>query len=451
MAELTDEHHNQNREILKQLHQEAPEEVAKILKTYDYDDEGEVIYKEMSKRPKKDLQLAAEFLQNVSTEEKVLKNKLVKSIIDRIDSLLLEYCRKCKKFYNIKKEDRPSISCYKCGQGAHDECYKEMSKDYINFPGIVYVCSRCEGTSQKPTPRAQEATVPQNPDHQQDDADKDEDGEKVICQKYRRGTCPHGISGKTKVNNEICQFSHPKRCQKLCIYGPHSDMGCNKGRECEYFHPILCRYALKYRRCVNRQCRFTHIRGTRRYRSRNYENDNKAFNPEQNQDVNNLRSNPEQNPSSEKNPAPSVASTNTLVNQNTQVNEEKDKVPEAASQANITTNTAIPFLSELIQQMIDMKKEIKEVRELYQRPNPNILHYPPFNFQMPTSQATPQTLQTNPISPSPSLIQQHIQSQTPLQPSLNSHPNQIHIQQPQTSNPVMQATPIQNSSQIQIQ
>ena len=442
MAELTDEHHNQNREILQQLHQSAPDEVAKTLKAYDYDEEGEVIYKEMSKRPKKDLQLAAEFLQNISTEEKILKNKLVTSIIDRIDSLLLEFCRKCNKFYNIKKEDRPTISCYKCGQGAHDECYKEMSKHYMDFPGMVYVCSRCEGTSKKSTPLTHKAPAPENPDSQDDDQNKDENDETPVCQKYRRGTCPHGISGKTKVNNEICQFAHPKRCQKLCIYGPHSEMGCNKGRECEFFHPILCRYALKYRRCINRQCRFTHIRGTRRYRARN-ENENQRYALQQNQDGS-------QNPEPNQPPAGMLQNQNVPVNKDEKVPEEASqaKAPEAPNQGN--TSNSIPFLAELIQQMIDIKKEMKEVRELYQRPIPTISHYPPFNFQIPTNQETPSTMHTSSI-PTQSLIQQQGQSRSPQQPSLNNHPNQIHIQQHQLSNPVMQTNPIQNQSQIQIQ
>ena len=54
VEELTAENHNTNREILQELCSEAPAEVGKIIKTYNYD-EGDVIQKEMSKFSKKEL------------------------------------------------------------------------------------------------------------------------------------------------------------------------------------------------------------------------------------------------------------------------------------------------------------------------------------------------------------------------------------------------------------
>ena len=240
--ELTAENHNTNREILQELCSEAPPEVGKIIKTYNYDEEGDIILKEMSKFSKKELIQAAEYLQNISTEEN--KSKLVTSIINRIDSLLLEFCRKCTSFYHVKKDEIPSLICNKCGQGVHDQCYKEITKAIYNFPGIIYLCAKCES----PTPKVNVPTPTIEPSSQEDNLTQtesqvnpsDELIDQTICPKYRRGICPHGISGLTKVDNKVCEFYHPKRCMKLCIYGPHDEEnGCNKGHDCELFHQLF--------------------------------------------------------------------------------------------------------------------------------------------------------------------------------------------------------------------
>ena len=89
--------------------------------------------------------------------------------------------------------------------------------------------------------------------------------ELAICQRYRKGICPHGASGKRLVNKLPCKYRHPKRCKLFCWYGPHSPLSCNQGRHCEYLHPIICHDSLTKFECFKLDCRFTHLKTTKRY------------------------------------------------------------------------------------------------------------------------------------------------------------------------------------------
>ena len=62
---LTDDHHNESWSILKDLTDSTPEGVAKILKCYDYDCNGDEILKELKKFYKTELQLAAHHLKQL--------------------------------------------------------------------------------------------------------------------------------------------------------------------------------------------------------------------------------------------------------------------------------------------------------------------------------------------------------------------------------------------------
>ena len=69
--------------------------------------------------------------------------------------------------------------------------------------------------------------------------------------------CKHGIKGAQ------CKFKHPSLCKKLLTYG-NSEKGCNKGESCTEFHPKMCFNSLKNRECYFDNCRFYHVKGTRR-------------------------------------------------------------------------------------------------------------------------------------------------------------------------------------------
>lgn len=85
-----------------------------------------------------------------------------------------------------------------------------------------------------------------------------------ICYRYKQGKCPHGKTGNRIVNGQKCSFAHPRKCIRYCRFGQDRDQGCNG--PCDYFHPILCRYSVKYRKCYTETCTYAHLAGTERYK-----------------------------------------------------------------------------------------------------------------------------------------------------------------------------------------
>ena len=84
---------------------------------------------------------------------------------------------------------------------------------------------------------------------------------KAICRKFRIGTCPHGISGKRIHNGTSCAYEHPKICTRFVNYGPHR-YGCRLGRNCKFFHPIICNDSYQKLCCFNENCSRWHLKGT---------------------------------------------------------------------------------------------------------------------------------------------------------------------------------------------
>ena len=281
--ELTEEEHQRNRDILTNLIVDAPPEITTILSCYNYDENAGVIYKQLSKFKKPQLEDAANYLQQPAIIYKY-KDQLIRGIMSRIDSLLLELCRKCEAKYSIEKDEVPILSCISCGQGCHTECYRDIIDVIKSHPGMNFMCHSCEAkftkeksnetqentqTQQDQENFSQEDDIPSHQPPHSPQRGREEDVPKPTCQKYIRGTCPHGISGKKVINGEACFFNHPKRCMKFCRNGPYSRYGCDKGRDCEYLHPILCKFSLKFRKCTNLSCKFTHLKFTKRYDTEN--------------------------------------------------------------------------------------------------------------------------------------------------------------------------------------
>ena len=46
--------------------------------------------------------------------------------------------------------------------------------------------------------------------------------------------------------------------------GAKGKRGCHKGQDCEYLHPILCKYSVKKKECFNKDCTYPHLVGTSR-------------------------------------------------------------------------------------------------------------------------------------------------------------------------------------------
>lgn len=89
-----------------------------------------------------------------------------------------------------------------------------------------------------------------------------------VCPKYKLRQCPHGRSGTLRINGRKCPDPHPPRCRRYCSEGDDPDYGCaKKPGECKYWHPTLCYYSVKRGHCSNKDCTFTHLRGTARGRN----------------------------------------------------------------------------------------------------------------------------------------------------------------------------------------
>jgi hypothetical protein len=87
----------------------------------------------------------------------------------------------------------------------------------------------------------------------------------VICDRYRRSVCPHGRQGKFLVGGKPCKFAHPQTCFRYCKYGPgNEENNCNRGGNCQQFHPTLCKYSVKDKLCTDRTCTYIHLIGTKR-------------------------------------------------------------------------------------------------------------------------------------------------------------------------------------------
>ena len=89
-----------------------------------------------------------------------------------------------------------------------------------------------------------------NPNNDANDHNREN---KPICPQYKYGRCP---------NYETCQLTyyHPRRCRNMLSLGK-----CRFGDKCRFYHPKICFNSMKDRKCTNLECRFFHLKYTRRY------------------------------------------------------------------------------------------------------------------------------------------------------------------------------------------
>ena len=78
---------------------------------------------------------------------------------------------------------------------------------------------------------------------------------KELCRFYGRGQCNR---------SKECRFDHPVICKKFKLYGSKSTdpKGCDG--KCSAFHPNACRSSLLSKTCPFNECRFYHLKGTKR-------------------------------------------------------------------------------------------------------------------------------------------------------------------------------------------
>ena len=83
----------------------------------------------------------------------------------------------------------------------------------------------------------------------------------ALCKFYQHGRCKYGLSGR---KNGTCAFSHPKPCKKFLNNGTKNRGGCTRGSDCIFHHPKVCHSSLQDRTCFREDCKYVHIRGTKR-------------------------------------------------------------------------------------------------------------------------------------------------------------------------------------------
>ena len=217
-------------------------------------------------------------------ENKIYSNKptLADRIILKIESFFESECAECAEKYRVKLGEKPKFQCFLCFQGSHN-CPKisqsnTQSTDTCPL-GNVWICTGCYDKNDLLAPNRSRKrsnstsghsvtftnNVTANPDQTENSEEAKTSHSGPTCQLYLKNACPHGTSGKKLIDDKECEKYHPKRCQRFVKEGPKSKRGCRKGKNCEFLHPVLCKYSLRNRRCTNKECTFVHLRGTKRW------------------------------------------------------------------------------------------------------------------------------------------------------------------------------------------
>ena len=231
------------------------------------------------------------------------KASLIDWLIMAIEGLFPQFCEACESDYVLTRSDKPKFNCSSCGGGSHN-CTVIQQQPLCNVPGFVWVCSSCAKKhslenfsgvngelASPPKSAASDATedslrrkfsfmstVEESEEKkttgtktgndmeviEEDLSGKRDETPIPVCQQYLQHRCKHGRSGTKMVNGVPCQKSHPPLCRKFCSNGSMKKYGCQLGKECRFFHPPLCRSSQFRHECFKKDCRFQHLRNTRR-------------------------------------------------------------------------------------------------------------------------------------------------------------------------------------------
>lgn len=241
-----------------------------------------------------------------------------------------------------------------------------------------------------------------------------------LCPFYKRGICRYGISGRG------CNKDHPKACPKLIFHGTSGPRGCNKGNNCEMFHPRMCHQSLQSRECLTMDCPLRHVRGTQRTTS-NQRYNNQGFN----------------RPSSQNNPGNTTSSSwQSSSNMNNQTNWHSPQNNAGnSSNMNYQNYNAQNYQQQANQQnfldmMQSMRREVMTAMETQMAQVTAQLSQQLKFIQQQQQQLTMQTHHiNNPLPPH----QQHPVIQTPQQQQVTQTPqywaqNHAQYQQPMQQN-----------------
>ena len=238
------------------------------------------------------------------------KDTLASRILFQLNALLPSQCPECNQKYviDLEPEKKPLFHCHMCFRGSHDcavvsGLHDVLTQASIDLPSsYVWLCKFCKESSvpiesrKRKTPHdSVNITDPailarlnadtiyssqvSSPCNESSESFRNQEKfnlndlnsklDKVVrervCEKwYTRGKCPHGLRGKKEHDGRVCEFEHPRYCDKYCCFGTQRNFGCNNGSSCKFFHPVLCKFSVKNKLCTNSECTFIHLKGTRR-------------------------------------------------------------------------------------------------------------------------------------------------------------------------------------------
>ena len=218
--------------------------------------------------------------------KKLKKRTVINLILCKIKSMLPLNCSQCNEIYKLKIDDEPLFTCYQCKIASHDcNAFKTLKDSIPNLlqRGFVWLCGSCHRDPTQANEHSKdESSVDQNQKTTTETVNTDElenlpiprkvqyesrNSDRPICNKYKKGTCRHGLKGTKIVDGKPCSFDHPKRCFQYCKFGLGGKLGCRWGRECRYFHPVLCKSSVNSRKCLVETCTYVHLKGTKRNES----------------------------------------------------------------------------------------------------------------------------------------------------------------------------------------
>ena len=327
--------HENRKVVLGGLSNLADAHAKKVLSSYKPNLRYETNLTNIQKCNARQLESCAELLRfKVRSEdgkEKLYKNQalLADRIIMRIESLFEANCSDCNETYHNALDATPLFICRLCMLGSHDcEVIKKKAEAMsAKAPvGYVWLCSICLSknnledfepptkSAKKDSTKAKSASdsepaidtiveekgeeVEADTDLEEEDTENKEENttrgkrhsprrgrdsesdpsepreDAPICELYKRRQCPHGKTGKKLVDGKFCEKKHPKRCFKYSNFGARDKRGCRKGKKCKYWHPRLCSGSLANKVCVNDECTFFHLEGTKRL---DPDNDNRSY------------------------------------------------------------------------------------------------------------------------------------------------------------------------------
>ena len=237
-----------------------------------------------------------------------LKEGLCELVVKRIEQLLPDTCNTCGQGYAIDRVENPAIKCILCSKGCCQPCgekYVDNLKS-IGLSNVFWFCSTCNqrraeealqshdkllkvadktkaAANDKQSDTGEGITKPNEesviavsddddkeatkPDEVKKGEKKEEEKKEEVkktkketnCKFFQQNRCKFGASGKG------CNYLHQKICQRFIKNGSDGRLGCSG---CDKFHPKLCRNSKSTKKCFTQNCRFVHLKGTKRHPER---------------------------------------------------------------------------------------------------------------------------------------------------------------------------------------